>query len=76
MIVKYPCVCCGRLTMHEQPGSHEICPVCFWEDDAVQLRWPDRAAGANRTALTEAQRDFQNVVGLPVPVRVSRRLGL
>ncbi|GAA3469173.1 CPCC family cysteine-rich protein [Nonomuraea roseola] len=60
MILKYPCVCCGRLTMEEPPGSHQICPVCFWEDDAVQLRWPDRVAGANRIPLIEAQQHFQD----------------
>nr|WP_078611001.1 MULTISPECIES: CPCC family cysteine-rich protein [Streptomyces] len=59
MTLKYPCVCCGHLTMEESPGSYEICPVCFWEDDAVQLRWPDWAAGANRTSLIKAQQNFQ-----------------
>jgi hypothetical protein len=51
----YPCVCCGHLTLDEPPGSHQICPVCFWEDDAVQLRWPDWTGGANRPSLVEAQ---------------------
>jgi Cysteine-rich CPCC len=30
------------------PGSYEICPVCFWDDDLVQLRWPTYAGGANQ----------------------------
>jgi Cysteine-rich CPCC len=60
VILKYPCVCCGRLTMEEPPGPHQICPICFWEDDAVQLRWPDWSAGANRTSLIEAQQNFQD----------------
>ncbi|WP_435295813.1 CPCC family cysteine-rich protein [Streptosporangium sp. G11] len=60
VILKYPCVCCGRLTMAEPPGSYQICPVCFWEDDAVQLRWPNWAAGANKTSLIEAQQHFQD----------------
>ncbi|MFJ6780285.1 CPCC family cysteine-rich protein [Streptomyces yangpuensis] len=59
MILKYPCVCCGRLTRDEPPGSHLICPVCFWEDDILQLRWPDWAVGANRIALVEAQENYQ-----------------
>jgi hypothetical protein len=41
----------------EPPGSHEICPVCFWEDDRVQLRWPDWAGGANTPSLIDAQRN-------------------
>ncbi|MFI9322590.1 CPCC family cysteine-rich protein [Kitasatospora aureofaciens] len=51
-------MCCGHLTLGEPPGSYEICPVCFWEDDRVQLRWPHRAGGANRPSLLEAQANF------------------
>lgn len=58
VILKYPCVCCGRLTMDEPPGSYQICPVCFWEDDAIQLRWPDYSGGANRPSLIEAQENY------------------
>ncbi|WP_328859368.1 CPCC family cysteine-rich protein [Streptomyces sp. NBC_00306] len=28
----YWCPCCGYVTLAER-GSHEICAVCFWEDD-------------------------------------------
>lgn len=31
--------------------------MCFWEDDPVQLRWPDYETGANKTSLIEAQRN-------------------
>ncbi len=30
---KLPCLCCGCLTIDER-GGYDICPVCFWEDDA------------------------------------------
>lgn len=53
----YPCPCCGHLMFSEPPGSHEICSICFWEDDAVQLRWPDGGGGANRPSLRESQRN-------------------
>jgi hypothetical protein len=33
--------------------------VCFWEDDAVQLRWPDWSGGANKPSLIEAQQNFR-----------------
>jgi hypothetical protein len=33
--------------------------VCFWEDDNIQLRWPDRPGGANKPSLIEAQQNFQ-----------------
>ncbi|MGC4942942.1 CPCC family cysteine-rich protein [Kribbella sp. DT2] len=55
---RYPCVCCGHLTMDETVGSYQICPVCFWEDDQVQLRTPDTVLGANRVPLVEAQRNY------------------
>ncbi|MFG3037438.1 MULTISPECIES: CPCC family cysteine-rich protein [unclassified Streptomyces] len=59
MTLKYPCVCCGHLTMKGPPTSWGICPVCFWEDDAVQLRWPDCAVPPNGISLIEAQQNYQ-----------------
>ncbi len=56
---RYPCPCCGRLVFDEPPGSYSICPVCFWEDDGVQLRWPDWAGGANKPSLIDAQRIYE-----------------
>ncbi|MER6141865.1 CPCC family cysteine-rich protein [Streptomyces sparsogenes] len=53
-----PCVCCGHLVF-ESVGSYEICPLCFWEDDLVQLRWPTHAGGANSTSLVQAQVNYQ-----------------
>ncbi|MEV4603947.1 CPCC family cysteine-rich protein [Amycolatopsis sp. NPDC049253] len=57
-MVRYPCPCCGHLVFEEPPGSHAICAVCFWEDDVIQLRWPDWRGGANRSSLIEAQRVY------------------
>ena len=56
--VRYPCPCCGHLVFAGRPGSYDICQVCFWEDDGVQLRWPHYAGGANRPSLVESQRNF------------------
>jgi hypothetical protein len=56
--MKYPCPCCGYLTFRESAGSHDICPICFWEDDIVQLAFPDLAGGANKSSLIEGQRSF------------------
>lgn len=55
---RFPCVCCGHLTLDQPPGSYLICPVCFWEDDAIQLRWTDYRGGANSPSLIEAQRTY------------------
>ena len=54
--VKYPCPCCGSLVFAESPGSYDICPVCGWEDDLSQLRFPT-TGGAN-PPLVECQRTF------------------
>src|SRR5581483_339967 len=51
----YPCPCCGYLVFNEPPGSYGICGICFWEDDAVQLAFPDLAGGANKCSLMDGQ---------------------
>jgi hypothetical protein len=56
----FPCPCCEFLTLpEEQRGSYEICPVCFWEDDAVQLAEPELAGGANKVSLNQARENFK-----------------
>jgi hypothetical protein len=61
MAVLYPCPCCGYLTFEEPPGSFDICPICCWEDDLVQLAFPDMAGGANKCSLIEGQRRFASL---------------
>ncbi|MBR7827436.1 hypothetical protein KDK95_14050 [Actinospica sp. MGRD01-02] len=56
----FPCPCCGYLVFDEPPGSYEICPVCIWEDDLVQLRWPSYTGGANKPSLIDAQQNFKS----------------
>ena len=58
---KYICPCCGHKTLPEQAGgTYEICPVCGWEDDPVQLRDPDFEGGANKLSLNRAREQFEN----------------
>ncbi|HYO98435.1 MAG TPA: CPCC family cysteine-rich protein [Polyangiaceae bacterium] len=54
----YPCPCCGHVVFEEPPGSDDICLVCFWQDDVMQLRWPQLGGSANAVSLEEAQRNF------------------
>lgn len=51
----YPCVACGLLTFEEPIGSYDICPVCNWEDDPVQARYPGSPVGANHESLFSYQ---------------------
>ena len=55
---KYPCPCCGFLVFRQQPGNHEKCPICLWEDDLAQLRFPRLPGSANHVSLLEAQRNY------------------
>jgi Cysteine-rich CPCC len=55
----FPCPCCGYLTS-SAPGSFDICPICDWEDDLSQIRFPE-TAGANDVSLREAQANFEAI---------------
>ncbi len=57
--MKYKCPCCGFYTFNERPGgNYDICPVCFWEDDPVQLKNPELEGGANKVSLLQARKNF------------------
>jgi hypothetical protein len=53
--MKFPCPACGYLAFDEPTGSYDICGVCGWEDDPVQLRHPCLRGGANKPSLWEWQ---------------------
>jgi hypothetical protein len=56
----YTCPCCGYKTRdNEQHGSYDICPICYWEDDAFQVEDPDTDMGANPISLRQAQKNFK-----------------
>jgi hypothetical protein len=46
--------------VHErEPGFHQVCPVCGWEDDLSQLRFPLMPGSSNGVCLHEAQQNFR-----------------
>lgn len=56
---RYPCLCCGFKTLAEQPpGTFDICPVCYWQDDNVQCQDPAYPRWANEVSLNEARANF------------------
>lgn len=58
MSVQSPCPCCGRLVFEGGPGTDDICPVCFWQDDLLCLLNPFEAVGPNKVSLAQAQKNF------------------
>lgn len=63
----FPCASCGFLVFDEPVGSYDICPICDWEDDHVQLRYPRMGGGANRKSLLESQ--IEILESIPAEIR-------
>ena len=59
--MKFTCPCCGRRTLESFPGSYEICPVCFWEDDGQDSHDADEVRGGpnGSLSLTQARQNFR-----------------
>lgn len=55
-----PCPSCGFLTLEGNYGNYDICDVCGWEDDGIQLANPCSGGGANGKSLAEAQQSSLN----------------
>ena len=56
-VSKVACPCCGYLVFDER-CLYDLCPICSWEDDPIQIADPWYSGGANGTSLVQAQRDF------------------
>ena len=57
MCRKYPCPCCGFLTLKTH-GEYDVCPVCYWEDDPTQSADTKNSEGANHISLFEARSNY------------------
>ncbi len=68
------CPACGFLTVPEMSyGSYNICELCGWEDDCVQLANPACAGGANHESLVDAQASA--LVQFPPSLRETAGIG-
>jgi hypothetical protein len=56
---RFPCPCCGYQVFSMAPGSHQVCPVCGWEDDLAQLRFVRLPGSANQVSLEDAQANYE-----------------
>lgn len=77
---RFQCPCCDYYVL-AQHSRHEICPVCWWEDDGSNLGEIDAISSANHISLRQARANFANygaadqaAVSLVVPA--SARAGL
>ena len=53
------CPVCGKYTF-EYAGDFDICPVCNWEDEPLQLENPDEEDCTNHMSLNQAREAWAN----------------
>ena len=62
---KYQCPCCEHYTLNEQAdNTFQLCPVCYWEDDGVQLNDPEYEGGANKVSRNQARINFKKMASV------------
>lgn len=54
---KINCPVCGKYEF-EEIGDYDICEVCGWENDGLQMKNPNLKGGANRESLNEARKIY------------------
>jgi hypothetical protein len=52
------CPVCGQYSF-ERKNNFEVCEVCGWENDGVQLSNPDYDGGANELSLNQFRDKWQ-----------------
>ena len=56
---KFKCPCCDYYTLNIPLGNtFQLCEVCYWEDDGIQLADKDYTGGANRVSLNQARKNY------------------
>ena len=55
--MRYKCACCGNYTLIEK--HDDICPVCYWQEDIVQEKYPDFEGGANEVNLKQERENYK-----------------
>ena len=53
----HQCPCCDYFTLEER-GDYSICPMCFWEDDGLDVDELEQHSGPNHMTLREARKNF------------------
>jgi hypothetical protein len=64
--LRYPCPSCGFIVFTEPSGSYEMCSICGWEDDPVQLKYFSMRGGANGGSLWDYQQEIVKEISVDV----------
>lgn len=51
------CPCCDYFCFQRR-GAHDICPVCYWEDDGQDMGQLDVVSSFNHLTLRQARLNF------------------
>lgn len=59
--MKYPCPCCGNLTLPAKPEDAVafICPVCFWENDVFLMSDTEPSDENHGLTLLEGRANYR-----------------
>lgn len=52
------CPCCDYFTFTEK-FSYDICPICFWEEDGLDIDNIEQHSGPNHLSIKEARLNFK-----------------
>ena len=74
--LRYPCPCCGYLTLPER-GGYDICELCNWEDDGQDDPHAHEVWGGPNGAysLSEARANFRQHLIMYDPGKPKKRIG-
>ncbi|MFP3123797.1 CPCC family cysteine-rich protein [Ectobacillus funiculus] len=54
---KKTCLCCGYVTLTSE--IHDICEICYWQDDPSCWDDADAVWGSNGISLRKAQKRYE-----------------
>jgi hypothetical protein len=54
------CPCCDYFSLSSR-GEYEICELCFWEDDGMDIGDLDQYSGPNHITLRDARENFRRI---------------
>ncbi|WP_145252030.1 CPCC family cysteine-rich protein [Aeoliella mucimassa] len=54
------CPCCDYISLPER-NNYLICPICFWEDDGIDVDRLDVHSGPNQMTLRTGRANFQRI---------------